>query len=223
MTANEGTRREKRGRQLSVPTVMKLSEWGMRFLLAAVLAGAEVMGGHSLFALSLVAVCAPGAEGLAALLGAALGYLSFRGVVEGLRYIAASMMIYAVSLALGEFELYRRPWFMPAAAAALNGMVGFVYQSAAGWGRGAAVGFATEVVLTYGTVCLYRHAFDLWERYRPGGEIALPQMAGAATLAATLMMTLTRVSVAGEYSLGRVLCVPVVLIAAWRGGVGLGI
>lgn len=222
MTANEGTRREKRGRQLSVPTVMKLSEWGMRFLLAAVLAGAEVMGGHSLFALSLVAVCAPGAEGLAALLGAALGYLSFRGVVEGLRYIAASMMIYAVSLALGEFELYRRPWFMPAAAAALNGMVGFVYQSAAGWGRGAAVGFATEVVLTYGTVCLYRHAFDLWERYRPGGEIALPQMAGAATLAATLMMTLTRVSVAGEYSLGRVLCVPVVLIAAWRGGVGLG-
>ena len=113
MTANEGTRREKRGRQLSVPTVMKLSEWGMRFLLAAVLAGAEVMGGHSLFALSLVAVCAPGAEGLAALLGAALGYLSFRGVVEGLRYIAASMMIYAVSLALGEFELYRRPWFMP--------------------------------------------------------------------------------------------------------------
>lgn len=62
MTANEGTRREKRGRQLSVPTVMKLSEWGMRFLLTAVLAGAELMGGHSLFALSLVAVCRPGAE-----------------------------------------------------------------------------------------------------------------------------------------------------------------
>ena len=63
MTANEGTRREKRGRQLSMPTVIRLSEWGMRFLLTAVLAGAELMGGHSLFALSLVAVCAPGAEG----------------------------------------------------------------------------------------------------------------------------------------------------------------
>ena len=70
---------------------------------------------------------------------------------------------------------------------------------------------------TAGAVVLYRQAFDLWEKYRPGGEIALPQMAGAATLAATLMMTLTRVSVAGEYSLGRVLCVPIVLIAAWRG------
>ena len=222
MTANEGTRREKQGRQLSVPVVMRLSDCGVRFLLSAVLAGAELMGGHSLFALALVAVCKPGMEGLAALLGAALGYLSFRGVLEGLRYIAASMMVYAVALAMGEFEIYHRPWFMPAAAAALNGMVGFVYQSAAGWGRGSAVGFVTEVVLTAGTVCLYRQAFDLWEKRRPGGEISMRQMAGAITLAATLMMTLTRVTVAGDYSLGRVLCVPIVLIAAWKGGVGMG-
>ena len=222
MTANEGTRREKRGRGLSVPTVMKLSDCGVRFLLSAVLAGAELMGGHALFALALVAVCRPGAEGFAALAGAALGYLSFRGVVEGLRYIAASMMVYAVALALGEFELYRRPWFMPAVAAAVNGMVGFVYQSAAGWGGGAAVGFVTEVALTAGTVCLYRQAFDLWEKRRPGGEVSAPQLAGAITLCATLLMTLTRVTVAGGWSLGRVLCVPIVLIAAWRGGAGLG-
>ena len=222
MTANEGTRREKRGRGLSLPSVMKLSDCGIRFLLSAVLAGAELMGGHAPFALALVAVCQPGAEGFAALLGAALGYLSFRGVVEGLRYIAASMMAYAVALALGEFELYRRPWFMPAVAAALNGMVGFVYQSAAGWGRGAAVGFVTEVALTAGTVCLYRQAFDLWEERRPGGEISAPQMAGGITLCATLLMTLARVTVAGDWSLGRVLCVPIVLVAAWKGGAGLG-
>ena len=222
MTANEGTRREKRGRSLSLPMVMKLSDCGVRFLLSAVLAGAELMGGHSLFALALVGVCQPGAEGLAALFGAALGYLSFRGVVEGLRYIAASMMVYAVALAMGEFELYHRPWFMPAVCAALNALVGFVYQSAAGWGKGDLVGFVTEVILTYGTVCLYRQAFDLWEKRRPGGEISVSQLAGAVTLAATLMMTLTRVTVAGDWSLGRVLCVPIVLIAAWKGGVGLG-
>jgi len=202
--------------------MMRLSDCGVRFLLTAVLAGAELMGGHSLFALALVGVCRPGLEGLAALFGAALGYLSFRGVVEGLRYIAASMMVYAVALAMGEFELYHRPWFMPAVCAALNGLVGFVYQSAAGWGRGSVVGFVTEVALTAGTVCLYRQAFDLWEERRPGGEVSPRQMAGAIALAATLMMTLTRVTVAGGYSLGRVLCVPVVLIAGWKGGAGLG-
>ena len=135
MTANEGTRREKRGRGLSVPMAMRLSDWAVRFLLSAVLAGAELMGGHAPFALALVGVCRPGAEGFAALLGAALGYLSFRGLIAGLRYIAAAMMVYAVTLALGEFELYRRPWFMPGVAAVINGVVGFVYQSAAGWGR----------------------------------------------------------------------------------------
>ena len=108
MTANEGTRREKQGRQVDLPMVMRLSDCAVRFLLSAVLAGAELMGGHSLFALALVGVCKPGLEGLAALLGAALGYLSFRGVLEGLRYIAASMMVYAVALAMGAVELYHR-------------------------------------------------------------------------------------------------------------------
>ena len=222
MTANEGTKREKRRRSLSTPIIMRMSDCAVRFLLAAVLAGAELMGGHALFALALVGVCEPGAEGLAALLGAAMGYLSFRGIVEGLRYIAASMMIYAVALALGEFELYHRPWFMPAVAAALNGVVGFVYQSAAGWGRSDGVGFVTEVVLTAGTVYLYRQGIDAWEKRRPGGGFTVRQGAGLMVLAATLMMALARVTVAGDYSLGRVLCVPVVALAAWKGGVGVG-
>lgn len=222
MTANEGTKREKRRRTLPITAAMRLSDCAVRFLLAAVLAGAELMEGHAMFALALVGVCEPGAEGLAALLGAALGYLSFRGVVEGLRYIAASMMVYAVALALGEFRLYRRPWFMPAVAAALNGLVGFVYQSAAGWGRGDGVAFVTEVVLTAGAVYLYRQAFDVWEKRRGGDGLDIRQTAGVLVLAATLMMTLARVTVAGEYSLGRVLCVPAVLLAAWRGGVGMG-
>ena len=222
MTANEGTKREKRGRGLSVPVMMRLSDCAVRFLLAAVLAGAELMGGHALFALALVGVCEPGMEGLAALVGAALGYLSFRGVVEGLRYIAAAMMIYAVSLAMGEFELYHRRWFMPAVAAAVNGVVGFVYQSAAGWGRGDVVGFATEVVLTAGTVVLYRQAFDVWEKRRPGSAPDVRQGAGLLMLCATLMMSLARVTVAGDYSLGRVLCVGAVLLCAWKGGGGFG-
>ena len=55
MTANEGTKREKRGRQLSMPTVIRLSEWGMRFLLAAVLAGGAWVGGAAAVGPSCVA------------------------------------------------------------------------------------------------------------------------------------------------------------------------
>ena len=102
MTAKENAGRRERSerRGLSVPFAMKLSDCLVRFLLGAVLAGAEIPGGRALFGLAFVGVCRPGLEGLAALLGSAVGYLSFRGFVEGLRYIAACMMVYAVSLGM---------------------------------------------------------------------------------------------------------------------------
>ena len=226
MTAKEKARRDKRDKRdkpagLAAPLAARLSDCAVRFLLGAVLSGAEIQGEHALFGLALVGVCRPGAEGLSALLGTALGYLSFRGFVGGLRYIAASMMVYAVALALGEFQIYRRRWFMPLVSAALNGLVGFVYQSAAGWDGPAAAGFAAEVALTAGAVYFYRLAFALWEGHRPGGRPTTQQLAGAICLGATLLMTLERVTV-GECSLGRVLCVPAVLLAAWKGGVGMG-
>ena len=223
MTANEKARRDRGGadKGTALPLAARLSDCAVRFLMGAVLAGAEIRGGHAPFGLAFVGVCRPGAEGLSALLGAALGYLSFRGLVGGLRYVAAAMMVYAVALALGEFPLCRRRWFLPLAAAALNGLVGFVYQSAAGWDGMAAAGLAAEAALTAGAVYCYRLGLELWEGSRPEGRPAPRQLAGAAALGATLLMTLERVTV-GECSLGRVLCVPAVLLAAWKGGVGTG-
>ena len=222
MIAKQQSGRDKPRRSLPVAAAMRLSGCLVRFLLTAVLSGAEILDGHALFALAAVGVCKPGWEGLSALLGAALGYLTFRGFVEGLRYIAACMMIYAVSLAMGEFQIYRRRWFMPAVCAALNALVGFVYQSAAGWNRTDAVGFVTEVVLTAGTVYFYRLAFDLMEETRPGGAVTVQQTVGILVLGASVMLTLARVTVAEHYSLGRVLCVLAVMIAGWKGGVGIG-
>lgn len=209
--------------RLNLPAfTLRLSDCLIRFLLAAVLSGAEILDGHALFALAVVGVSRPGWTGLSALLGASLGYLSFRGFVEGLRYIAACMMVYAVALALGEFRIYRRRWFMPVVCAALNGLVGFVYQSAAGWSGGALVGFLTEVILTAGTVYFFRLAFDLMEEPRTMSGLTVQQTVGVLILGAAVMLTLARVTVADRYSLGRVMCVLAVMIAGWKGGVGIG-
>ena len=225
MTAKDKPRGEKQVRRmgrLQVPLAARLSDWAVRFLLGAVLAGAQFQGGYAPFGLALVGACRPGGEGLFALLGAALGYLSFRGLVNGLRYIASAMMVYAVALALGEFQIYRRRWFAPLSAAVLNGLVGFVYQSAAGWDVSTAAGLAAEVAAAAGAVYCYRLSFELWDCHRPGERLTTRQIVGALVLGATLMMTLERVAVADSYSLGRVLCVTAVLIAAWRGGAGVG-
>lgn len=222
MIARQHPGEDKPARRIPVSVAMRLSDCMVRFLLAAVLSGAEILEGRSLFALSMVGVCGPRLEGLSALLGAAVGYLTFRGFVGGLRYIAAAMMVYAVSLALGEFQIFRRKWFMPAVCAAINALVGFVYQSAAGWSGDGVVGFITEIVLTAGMVYFYRLAFDLLNEPRPSVSLTVPQTVGVLVLGATVMLTLARVTVADSYSLGRVLCVLAVLIAGWKGGVGIG-
>lgn len=201
---------------------MRLSECAIRFLLAAALAGTEIFGGHALFALAMVGVAGSGLEGFATLLGAALGYLSFQGFLEGLRYIAAAMMIFAVAMALCDFRIYRRPWFMPSVSAALNGLVGFVYLSAGGWDGEKIIYFVTEVVMTAGAVYFYRLAFSVWEERREEPQLNVRQVVGVLVLGATLLMTLARVTVGDALSVGRVLAALAVMIAGWKGGVGVG-
>ena len=222
MTAKEETRRRRGRRQLRLGVVMRLSECAIRFLLAAALAGTEIFGGHALFALAMVGVAGSGLEGFATLLGAALGYLSFQGFLEGLRYIAAAMMIFAVAMALCDFRIYRRPWFMPSVSAALNGLVGFVYLSAGGWDGEKIIYFVTEVVMTAGAVYFYRLAFSVWEERREEPQLNVRQVGGVLVLGATLLMTLARVTVGDALSVGRVLAALAVMIAGWKGGVGVG-
>jgi stage II sporulation protein E len=221
MTAKEESRRRAGRRTLRLPLVMRASECVIRFLLAAALAGAELFQGHALFGLAMVGSAGAGGEGFAALLGAALGYLSFRGFLDGLRYIASAMMIFAVSMALCDFQIYRRPWFMPLVSAALNGVVGFVYLSAGGWNTERAIYFATEVVMTAAAVYFYRLAFSVWEEKREDGCLSVKQTVGILVLGCTLLMTLSGVTV-GDVSVGRVLAAAAVMVAGWKGGVGVG-
>ena len=222
MTGKEGAlgRVWSKGRR-EMPLKARLGECAIAFLLTATLTGAEFLEGHAFFALALVAVWGPGWEGVCALLGASLGYLCFLGFVGGLRYIAASMMVYAVALAMGEFRLYRKSWFMPLMAALLNGAVGFVYQSPIGWDRATAASYLAELALTAVVVYCYRQAMTVRTQSH-SGPWTPAQTAGVLVLGGTVMMTLARVMLGGVVSLGRVLCVLAVMTAAWKGGVGVG-
>ena len=127
MTANEGTRREKRGRGLSVPMAMRLSDWAVRFLLSAVLAGAELMGGHAPFALGCIAAAGPGAEGIAALAGAGAGAILFLDFGDALPFLAAGVLILTAAATFRGTVLWGRPLFMPLVSGALFAAVGGIY------------------------------------------------------------------------------------------------
>lgn len=209
-------------RMIGLPALMHLTENAVRFFLATVLAGAEILDGCSMGGVAVVAVSGPGTAGLAALLGACFGYLCFQGLVEGLRYVAACVLVYALSFAFCDVSLCHRSWFMPTAAALLNGVVSFIYLSEDGWRIQQVILFLTEITLTAALAYFYRLAFDALEDTRAEGGLTVRQIVGILALCCTILITLNQVTLLDELSLGRILAALITMMAGWQGGVGTG-
>lgn len=194
----------------------------IRLFLAAALAGGEVLGGASPFALALVGASGAGSEGLAALLGAVVGYLLSRGLEEGLRYAACSVLVFSVSFAFFDLGVYRSPFFMPLVTALLNAVTGLVTLTRRPWTAQGAAYLAGELALTALGVYAFRHAFSLWAPTRREGESSLRQRLGLLLLALAVLVSLAPVEILGLVSVGRVLSALVSLCAGWIAGPGAG-
>lgn len=213
---------DKLRRTVPLPLLMNAAENTIRFLLAAVLAGADLFDGYAMCGIAVTAVSGPGAPGLFALLGACFGHLAFQGFVGGLRSIAACILVYALSCAFYDAVFYRRSWFMPLSAAAINALVGFIYLSESGWDARRIVFFLTEILLTAAITYFYRLAFSVWDDPRDAAPLSVRQATGALVLLCTLLLTLEQVPLAGGLSLGRILAALLTVLAAWKGGSGTG-
>lgn len=194
----------------------------IRFFLAAALAGGEVLGGASPFGLALVGASGAGSEGLAALLGAVLGYLLSRGLEEGLRYAACSILVFSVSFAFFDLAVYKRRFFMPLVATLLNAVTGLVTLTQGPWTAQGAAYFAGEMALTALGVYAFRWAFSLWAPSRREGEAGLRQRLGLLLLALAVLVSLAPVELLGLASVGRVLSALASLGAGWIAGPGAG-
>ena len=208
---------------LRAPALVRGAEYLIRFTLAGVLAGAEILDGCAPFGLSMVGCSGSGLGGFAALLGACFGYLAFRGLAEGLRYVAAAILIFSVAFAFFDIKLYRRGWFMPAVTAALSGATGFVYLGEGGWELSAVVFFLTELLLSGACVYFYRTAFSPWLDKREEGELSTRQLASLFILGSTVLISLAQLTLVGDLiSAGRVLAALAVMVFASQGGLGSG-
>ena len=93
---------------LRAPALVRAAECVIRFLLGAMLSGAEIFGGYAPFGLGLVAASGSGLDGFCALLGACFGYLSFQGFAEGLRYVAGCILAFSLAFAFFDVKAYRK-------------------------------------------------------------------------------------------------------------------
>lgn len=208
---------------LRAPAILRGAEYLIRFLLGAILAGAQVFGGYAPFGVALVGASGSGVGGFSALLGACLGYIGFLGFTDSLRYAAASILVFSVAFSFYDVRLYRKTWFMPVVAALLSGATGFVYLSDRGWMAQDVVFFATELLFTGAAVYFYRIAFSPWtgEEEVPE-ELDLRQTVSLIILGGTVLIALSQVSLFEDVSLGRTAACLAVMVAAYKGRMGAG-
>lgn len=207
---------------LRAPALVRAAECVIRFLLGAMLSGAEIFGGYAPFGLGLVAASGSGLDGFCALLGACFGYLSFQGFAEGLRYVAGCILAFSLAFAFFDVKAYRKSWFMPLAAAGMDGITGFVYLSDRGWSPESLIFFGTELLLCGASAYFYRIAFTPWTEKREEEGLTPRQTVSLLILAGTLLLTLSKITLLGDLSVGRCAAAAAVMATAYKGGIGVG-
>ena len=198
-----------------------LARWGVFFLLGFTMACARVLETGGPFGMALVAAAGPGGAGVAALLGASLGYLVTGGLDWSLRYMAACVLVYTVSYVFQDQPLARERLFMPAAAAAVMVMTGwlgsFAYETAP---RPLWAELFLEASLAFGGCYFFREALSGGLRTTETEE--LQHTVSLMILAACLLMTLSRLTLMDTISVGRLLALLLVMTAAMKGGMLTG-
>ncbi len=198
-----------------------LARWGLYFLLGFTMASAKVLSYGGPFGMALVAAAGCGGAGVSALAGAALGYLVNGGLDWSLRYIAASVLVFTVAYLFQDLPMTRRSLFMPAAAGAVMVMTGVLGSFAYGpaprplWAE-----LLLESSLAFGGAYFFRDALLGGARTTETEE--LRKGVSLMVLTGCLLMALSRLTLFGAVSLGRLLALLLVMASAMKGGIFVG-
>lgn len=205
--------------QLPASAVTLGAEAAIHFLLAAVLSGSVLLGDCAPFGVALVAAAGSGLCGAAALLGACFGYLCMLGFSQGLCYVSASILTFAVSFAFYDVKFFRRAWVMPLLAGMISGFSRAIVLSQIGWTPTGVIHFILELLLVVTASWCYRAVLLPMRSRREDRLLSPSRRAGLLVLLSTLLMALVPLYLYKDISLGRCLAVLAVLSAAWQGGV----
>lgn len=206
---------------LRAPLLLRGAEYGIRFFLGAVLAAGEILNGCAPFGLGLVGASGAGLGGLFALFGVCTGYLLSAGFLSALKYVAAAVLVFSVSFAFYDVKIYKSKWFVPLMTAALTAAAGFVYLPQEGVTAANLILYGTEVLAAGATAYFFRIAFTPWTQ-KQETELTKEQFVSLMILGMCILITLSRVILPGEISLGRLIAALCVMLVAYKGGFGKG-
>jgi stage II sporulation protein E len=182
---------------------------------------ARVMGSGAPFGMAMVACSGPGISGVFALCGASAGYLLSGGLDWGIRYVAASVLVYTVAFVFHEMDMYKSVYFMPAASALVMGLTGFLGSfSLSGASMPLAAELFLEITLAFGCTYFFREALS--NELCTSETAELCHSVSVMIMAACALMSFSGLVLFRLLSLGRVLALILVMCSAMKGGLLTG-
>lgn len=183
------------------------------FTLAFLLARGQMFGGYAPFGVAAVAAAAGVGTGYAATVGLFLGSLLMRGGLYGVTTSAAAVLA-MVCAHVFERDLRRRAWFMPVVASACMAATGFVLIPEV---TAAAIARFLCAVAAAGllTTC-YQLALG------PPKQTRMLRPAGLVAVTASVLVSLSDLTILGTIAPARVLAMALVLAASYLSGSATG-
>lgn len=187
------------------------------FCLGLAMSGAKMIGDTAPFGAAMVAAAGPGIGGLAALLGACMGYVFSGGLDWGIKYVACSVLVYTASFVFQELTLYRRKAFMPivtACIAFVTAVLGSISISRETIPLAARL--FLEVILSGG--CTYFFSEALSDEKRTTERSETQRNISWVILLSCVMMAISRLTIFGYISIGRIGCNLIIMLVSIMAG-----
>lgn len=210
---------------MSGTALLTTIECAIHLLLASILAGGVIFGSYAPLGVAMVAGAGSGIYGASALVGAALGYLTLLGFSDGLRYLSATILTFAVALAFSDVKAIHRPLTMPVIAGVINGCAGFIYLSHGGWRTQDVIFFLAEIFITVAVAWACRVL--LLPRHSDTAEhlvsFSTQKRTAAMLLLCAVLTSLASLTFMNGLSVGRIAAAALTIAVAWRGGISAGV
>ena len=198
------------------PQVAIALSWVLNFFLGMVLATIPLMGAGAPFGIAITARAVGGISSLMCALGASIGYLLAFGFQEGIKSVAAVVLVFAAGFVFQDAKISRRSFFMPALAAFFTLLTAFLGFYTASAGTYMILPLLAQTIISFGATYFFREAFVTQE---PMTELAEMRRGISLTLLlACILMALSRAVILDTISLGRVCAIALVQTVAYRGG-----
>ena len=190
--------------------------WVLNFALGMTMATIPLMNGSAPFGIAITARAGGGLASLMCAIGASIGYLLAFGFQEGIKSVAAVVLVFTAGFVFQEVKISRRAAFMPALTAFFTLLTAFLGYYTAEAGTYMILPLILQTVLSFGAAYFFREAFVTTEPMTEAAE--LRRGIALMLLLACLLMALSRAVIMDTISLGRICAIALVQMVAFRSG-----